>query len=601
MDVDTCVDVSADVTSIPDRHRAGLPRKDVPMKTSHRSLAACAVVLTLALAACSDDGDDSTATSDAGSSATTAVSDATEPASDVTEPASDATEPAGGSGGTGGSFSVSISEPSALDPALAQEVEGAQVIRLLFTTLTTLTPELELAPGAATAWSVADDGVTWTFELDPAATFSDGTTVDAADFVYAIARSADPDLAAPAAYQGYPIAGWADVLEAEASGTIGDVPVAGVTAVDDLTLQIVTDAPFSLLPMLLTYPVFAPVPSELADDPAAAEAFAEEPIGNGPYVMAEPWQHNESITVVRNDSYVGTPGIAEQIDFRIYSDILTSYRDYQAGSLDIARGVPPEEFQAAREQYGELLIQTPLAGLGYIGLPVARAPFDNLDFRKALSLSIDRVALVERVLQGANDPAYGYVPTQVPGASQEPCEACVYDLELAQEHFAASGVEPGTTIVLYDIADDGQAVIEFLTNSWADAFGLEIEVRSFEFAQFLEETAADKVEGPFELGWVWDYPSGYSMLQPLFASGSGANNLSYASDEFDALMTRIETSTDPAEVPGLLNEAEQLVLADLPMLPLTFGREATVHAERISGLQIDAGALYRLELVTVTD
>jgi oligopeptide transport system substrate-binding protein len=204
------------------------------------------------------------------------------------------------------------------------------------------------------------------------------------------------------------------------------------------------------------------------------------------------------------------------------------------------------------------------------------------------------------VQQGAVESAGSYVPPQVPGASDTACEACVYDLELAQEHFAASGVEPGTTIVLYDIADDGQAVIEFLTNTWADAFGLEIEVRSFEFAQFLEETAADKVEGPFELGWVWDYPSGYSMLQPLFASGSGANNLSYASEEFDALMTQIETSTDPAEVPGLLNEAEQVVLADLPMLPLSFGRETTVHAERISGLQVDAGALYRLELVTVT-
>jgi oligopeptide transport system substrate-binding protein len=573
------------------------------MKTSHRSLAACTVVLALALAACSDDsGDsgDSSAASDAPAAASTVASDATEPASDATEPASDATEPATDPAGSGGSFSVSISEPSALDPALAQEVEGAQVVRLLFTTLTTLTPELELVPGVATEWSVADDGVTWTFELDPAATFSDGTTVDAGDFVYAIARTADPDLAAPAAYQGYPITGWADVLEAEASGAVGDVPVAGVTAVDDDTLQIVTDEPFSLLPMLLTYPVFAPVPSELADDPAAAEAFAEQPIGNGPYVMAEPWQHNESITVVRNDSFAGPAGVADEIEFRIYSDLLTAYRDYQAGSLDIVRGLPPEEFQAAKDTYGELFFQTPLAALNYIGLPVGRAPFDNVDFRMALSLSIDREALVDRVLQGAVESAGSYVPPQVPGASDTACEACVYDLELAQEHFAASGVEPGTTIVLYDIADDGQAVIEFLTNTWADAFGLEIEVRSFEFAQFLEETAADKVEGPFELGWVWDYPSGYSMLQPLFASGSGANNLSYASEEFDALMTQIETSTDPAEVPGLLNEAEQVVLADLPMLPLSFGRETTVHAERISGLQVDAGALYRLELVTVT-
>lgn len=565
-----------------------------------RSLIASAVVVALTMAACSDDGGDAVApdTSATVASGVTAAPGDTEEsgvASDTT--AADDTD--GGASAGGGSFSVSISEPAALDPALASEVEGAQVMRLLFATLTRLDPDLVLAPGVATEWSVADDGVTWTFELDPAATFSDGSSVDAGDFVYAIARSADPDLASPAAYQGYPISGWADVLEAEASGAIGDVEVAGVTAIDDDTLQIVTDAPFSLLPMLLTYPVFAPVPSEMADDPAAAEAFAEQPIGNGPYQMSEPWQHNESITLERNQAYAGTPGKAEQIEFRIYSDFLTAYRDWQAGAIDIARGVPPEEFKAAVEQYGDQVVLTPIAALGYIGLPVALAPFDDLDFRQALSLSIDREALTDRVLQGSVDPAYGFVPPQVPGATQEPCAACVFDLELAKEHFDKSGVAPGTKIVLYDIADDGQASIEFLTNTWTDAFGLEIEVRSYEFAQFLEETTPDKLEGPFELGWVWDYPSGYSMIQPLFQSESGANNLSYASDEFDALMNQVETSTDPGEVAALLNQAEQIVLADLPMIPLTFGRDSGVVSERISGLRVDAGSMYRLELVEV--
>ncbi len=571
----------------------------------HRSLIASAVVIALTMAACSDDGDDAVApvtSATVASGATAAPADTEAPdASGVASDTTAADDTDGGASADGGSFSISISEPAALDPALSSEVEGFQVTRLLFTTLTTLNPDLELEPGVATEWSVADDGLTWTFELDPTAKFSDGSTVDAGDFVYAISRSADPDLAAPAGYQGYPISGWADVLDAEASGGIGDVEVAGVSAVDDDTLQIVTDAPFSLLPMLLTYPVFAPVPSELADDAAAAEAFTEQPIGNGPYQMVEPWQHNESITLVRNENYAGPAGKTGEIEFRIYSEILTSYRDYQAGSLDIVRGVPPEEFQAAKDEYGELLIQTPTAALNYIGLPVGRAPFDNLDFRTALSMSIDREALADRVLQGAVEAAYGYVPPQVPGASQEPCAACVFDLALAQEHFEKSGVEPGTKIVLYDIADDGQAVIEFLTNTWTEAFGIEVEVRSFEFAQYLEETAADKVEGPFELGWVWDYPSGYSMIQPLFGSASGANNLSYASDEFDALMTQVETSTDPAEVPDLLNRAEQIVLTDLPMIPMTFGRDAAVHLERISGLIIDAGALYRLELVEVAD
>jgi len=502
---------------------------------------------------------------------------------------------------TGGSFSVSISEPAAIDPALASEVEGTQVMRLLFEPLVKLSADLEVEPGVATDWSVADDGVTWTFTLDPAATFSDGSAVDAGDFLFAFARSADPDLAAPASYQGGPISGWEDVMGGEASGAIGDQPVSGITAIDDHTLRIVTTEPFSLLPKLLTYPVFSPIPSELADEADALAAFGEQPVGNGPYMMTEPWAHNESITVVLNPQYQGTPGAAQQIDFRIYSEILTAYRDFQSGTLDIVRGIPPEEYQNAVTEYGDRLYRTSMASLFYIGLPVAKAPFDNLDFRMALSMSIDREALVERVLQGATDIATGMVPTQVPGALQEACEACVFDLAAAKERFAASGVSPGTKIVLYDIADDGQDVIEFLVNTWRDAFELDVEVRSFEFAQFLDETATDKVEGAFELGWVWDYPSGYSILQPLFASDSGANNLSYANAEFDALMAEVEVSADDKAAVDLLGRAQAIVEADLPLIPLTFASDLGVVGERIGGVKVDAGGMWRLELVTAAD
>jgi ABC-type transport system substrate-binding protein len=251
------------------------------------------VVLVAALgvsaAACAgDDGEGGTTPSSTTPSATTP---ATTTPSTASTTAPDTTEP---SAAPESRFSISISEPAAIDPAMAQEVEGAQVTRLLFQTLVALDPELALVPGAASSWSVADDGVTWTFELRPDATFSDGSAVDAGDFVFAFARSADPDLAAPAAYQGLPIAGWGDVLGAEPSGTVGDVPVSGVRAVDEDTLEIVTAEPFSLLPKLLTYPVFAPVPTELFDDSGASATFADAPVGNGPYMMAEPWQHNES-------------------------------------------------------------------------------------------------------------------------------------------------------------------------------------------------------------------------------------------------------------------------------------------------------------------
>ena len=533
----------------------------------------------------------------AGDTADDAPADATDAPADATDAPADATD-APATTDDEFSFSIGLSEPATIDPGLTQEVEGAHVIRLLFEPLVTLTPDLELRPGVATAWSVADDGVTWTFDLDPAASFSDGRPVVASDFAFAFARAADPDLASPASYQGLPIAGWEEVSVSEPSGAVGDEPVSGVTAVDDHTLTIETVEPFALLPKVLTYPLFAPIAPEYVEGDEQAAAFAEQPIGNGPYMMSEPWQHNEGITVVRNPGFHGTPGGADRIELRIYSDSLTAYKDLEAGALDIARLLPAEAVEDAKGSFPDQFIGKETGTLGYIGFPTNVAPFDDPDIRLALSLAIDREAIAERVWSGTVAPATGMVPTIVPGALPGTCDACAYDPERAKALYDAAGGIPGNSMVVYDIADDGRENLDAILNSWRDVFGLDIEVRSFEFAQYLEETAPGVPVGPFELGWVWDYPSGYSILSPLFESNSGANNLSYANPAFDELMSQAREAADEEAGLEFLSEAQRLVEADLPLAPVSFANESGVYSDRLANVMVDAGSLWRLELVT---
>ena len=480
-------------------------------------------------------------------------------------------------------------------------MEGAQVTLLLFETLVTLSPDLELTPGVATDWGVGDDGVTWTFNLDPAATYSDGRPVVASDFAFAFARSADPDLASPAAYQGLPIDGWADVNEAEPNGEVGDTPISGVTAVDDHTLTVVTDGPFSLLPKVLTYPIFAPIAPDYVDTPDKAAAFADRPTGNGMYAMSGPWEHNVGITVVRNPSFHGTPGVADQIEFKIYSDQATAYRDFEAGNVDIARNIPPELIGPALSDHPDEFLETQTAILGYIGFPTSVAPFDNPDIRTAFSLAIDREAIAERVYSGTQSPATGMVPMQVPGALQETCDACTYDPDRAKALFEAAGGVPGNSIVVYDISDDGQEDLDPVLNSWRDLFGIDIEVRSFEFAQYFDETAADKVAGPFELGWVWDYPSGYSFLSPLFESTSGVNNFGYANADFDAELAKVRTAKDEESGLPFLAEAQRIVESEMPLAPVLFANDLGVYAPKLSNVVVDAGAIWRLHLISVNE
>lgn len=578
---------------------------------------ALAIPLLLAAASCSSDDSSSDSSTPASTASSAASSVSSAPANapanapaDTSATDTSATDTgatseettvasAGAPTGDASSFSVSISEPAAIDPGLSQEVEGSQVIRLLFQTLVSLDPTLAVVPGVATDWAVGDDGLTWTFDLSPNAVFSDGRPVVADDFVFAFARAADPDFAAPAAYQGLPIKGWADVSGADPSGAIGDEPVAGVTAVDDHTLTIETESPFALLPKVLTYQMFSPVASEYVDTEEKAAAFAEEPIGNGPYKMSGPWEHNVGITVEKNDTYAGTAGVTDSIEFRIYSGIATAYRDFQAGELDINRGVPPEEIKDAMETYGERLLLTPTGQLNYIGFPTNVAPFDNPDIRLALSLAVDREAIAERIFSSTILPATGVVPSNVPGALTTVCDACDYDPERAKEIYESAGGIPGDSIVLYDISDDGQAGLEPVINSWRELFGLEVEVRSFEFAQYIEETAAGKPVGPFELGWVWDYPSMYSFLSPLFESTSDVNNFGYSNPDFDALLEQARTAPDEEAGLAFLTEAQAIVEKDLPLIPGTFGKDIGVVSEAMTNVRVDPGALWRLELIGV--
>ena len=389
--------------------------------------------------------------------------------------------------------------------------------------------------------------------------------------------------------------------EAEPSGEVGDTPISGVTAVDDHTLTVVTDGPFALLPKVLTYPIFAPIAADYVDTPDKAAAFADRPVGNGMYVMSGSWEHNVGITVERNPSFHGTPGIADQIEFKIYSDAATAYRDFEAGNVDIARNIPPELIVPAMSDHPDEFLKTQTASLGYIGFPTTVAPFDNPDIRKAFSLAIDREAIAERVTSGTQSPATGMVPKQVPGALQETCDACTYDPDRAKELFDAAGGVPGNSIVVYDISDNGQEDLDPVLNSWRDLFGIEIEVRSFEFAQYLDETAADKVAGPFELGWVWDYPSGYSFLSPLFESTSGVNNLGYANAEYDAALAKVRVAKDEESGLTFLAEAQRIVESEMPLAPVLFANDLGVHAPKLTNILVDAGAIWRLELIDVNE
>ena len=530
-------------------------------------------VLALVVTACNG-GTDETSTTAGATDATSATTEA----------------------GASSAITVGIVEPFAIDPVNTADNQAFQIVRLLFDGLTDVTQDQEVAPAVASSWESADN-IVWTFTLRDDVTFSNGRTVTADDFVFAWNRVANPESASEVAYQGLPIDGWGDVMDGAAT------EISGIRAVDDRTLEITLFEPFAFFPKVLSHPVFSPVPAEELDTEEKAAAFGEQPIGNGPYQMTGPWEHNVRIPLERHDGYYGTAGNPDEIEFRIYSGSDPMYRDVQAENLDIGfQAVSPALLSSAEDEFGDRLLNVPVGAVNFLGIPVATPPFDNPDISRALSMAIDREAIAERIHQGTVAPAMGLVPPQALGAVADACDGyCSFNPDKAKELYDAAGGIPEGRVLLYFASGAGQEdEIEVIANSWRTTFGIEVDIAVDEFSPYLDQLYGPGVGDRIYYGsWIWDYPSAYSFLSPLLESTSFDNLAPWINDEFDALLAESRGAADEAAGIPALEAAQRIAGDQLPLIPIYFASDISVHGERVGNVFEGADGILYLEFVTV--
>jgi ABC-type transport system substrate-binding protein len=489
---------------------------------------------------------------------------------------------------------MEICEPESLIPQVNAETCGSQVLKGLFTPLITFDTDDNLVYAVAESIE-SDDQVTWTVTLREGWTFHDGTPVTAQSFVDAWNWGAYGPNGAGNNYFfgpfGVNIVGY-DELNPEEGDPATD-QMSGLQVVDDRTFTVELGAPFSEFPITVGYNAFYPLPESFFAD---SEAFNEAPVGNGPYMMDGSWEHDVGINVVRYEDYAGTPGNADAVEFRIYGDPDTAYRDVQAGNLDLMTAVPPEQIEAAEAEFGDRFLESPSSSFSYIGFPLYEPAFENADLRKAFSMAIDRQAIIDAIFFGTLTPADDMVSPVVQGYREGVCQYCVYDPEQAKELFDAAGGYDGTLEIWFNNDGGHEEWIEAVSNQWSQNLGIEnIEFQSMPFARYLgrldqgldDDDATPGVTGPFRLGWVMDYPSMQNYLENLHGTGAGSNYTTHSNADFDELIAQGKQATSLEEAVSLYQQADDIILEEMPIIPLWFGLGQSVYNDTITNVIVD--------------
>jgi oligopeptide transport system substrate-binding protein len=463
-------------------------------------------------------------------------------------------------------------EPETLDPQRARTDAAFNILRDLFEGLTAVGPDGEPRPAAAESWQVSEDGLEYTFRLREGLRWSNGDALVAGDFVAGMRRLVDPATASPYAQVFEPVLNAAAIVR-------GEKPPAslGVGAPDERTVVIRLAHPAPYLLGLLAQPGTFPVHGPSLAEHGQEHARPGRLVSNGAFVLSD-WVVGSHVVAERNPSYwnAAATGVA-RVHFVHQADVATEFRQYRAGELDLSYSVPASQFGWIRENLPGELHVSPQLSIYYYGFNLTQPPFKgNPGLRRALSLVIDRKRLTTAVTGLGEAPAYSWVPPGVANYTPQQFDYAGRSYEErvaeARELYRRSGYSserPLEVEIRYNSGDVHNRLAVAIAAMWKDALGIETTLYAEEFRALLQTIQARKETQVFRSSWVGDYNDAFTFAQ-LHQSSFGINLTGYSNPAYDALLDEAMRTADPVRRRSLLEEAERLVLADHPVLPLYF-------------------------------
>jgi oligopeptide transport system substrate-binding protein len=486
---------------------------------------------------------------------------------------------------------IGIGEPKHIFPANAGESEGGQVVYSLFAGL--LDYDKDNKPYNVIADSITTtDSTVWTIKLKDGFTFHNGEKVTSESFIDAWNWGAYGPNASDVNPYYAQIKGYTEINPGKNAAAPTTKKLSGLAKIDDLTFTVTLASPFADFSTELGYTAFYPMPKAAFDSSGnVTKAYEDAPIGNGPYKVKGQWNHNQSIETTRFDGWKGNKAKAAGLTFKIYLDQAAQYADTLAGTLDADKSIDSTNLGNAKNDFGSRYKSSPSSYVGYMAFPLYDANYANPDVRKAISMAIDRDQIVKTVFYGAYQVAHSFISPAIPGYRKDTCgEACTFNAAAAKALYkSANG--PSALQISYNNDGGHKEWIEAVCNQLKNTLGVTCEAKPEAKFPDLLQKLKEKTPGigMFRSAWSMDYPSMYDYLQPLFATESipDPNHNSYSNPAFDTLLKQGTAATNQADAIKIWQQAEDLLVKDLPRAPLWYRPNNYVTSKKVKTVDVN--------------
>ncbi|MFM2042011.1 MAG: hypothetical protein RLY86_587 [Pseudomonadota bacterium] len=478
-------------------------------------------------------------------------------------------------------------EPSSLDPHKGTDMQSSRIGYDLFEGLLTYDRDGNTVPGAAERWEITADGLTYTFHLRADGRWSDGTPVTAHDFVFAWRRLVDPATISDYAFFLWPLRNATAITKGDAAPD-----TLGVEAVDDLTLRLTLERPTGWFLSSLAHRSTYPVQKANFEALGAGAVAPGKLVSNGAYRLTG-YVPQGNVTLEKNPHYRDAANVRiDRVVFHHSDSPETELRRFRAGELDTVQMAPVTQIDWLRQNMPDAIRFYPVLATYYLPINMTREPLGSTPaLRRALSLALDRTAIAERITKSGERPAWTFTP---PGAGEYtpplPPEAALTQAErdeMARRLLAEAGYGPGGKTleveILHATSENTRRVMVAVAAMWQQKLGAKVTLNNQEWKVVLQKAGSKDYPGLSSLAWIGDFPDPYTFLKVLRSDVGPINRAGYANPAYDRLLDEADRLLEPAARMAKLAEAEALMLADMPLIPIYHGTYRNLVSPRVTG------------------
>jgi peptide/nickel transport system substrate-binding protein len=509
-------------------------------------------------------------------------------------------------------------DPVVLDGALVSDGESLRAIDQMFEGLVTLEPgTTEVIPALAESWEISDDGLDYTFTLREGVKFHDGTDFNADAVCFNFERWYNFEGSfqnADASYYYQAVFGFGGF--ANKPGSPDDSNYAGCEVVDDSTVTLSIRTPSASLLSALTLPALAiHSPDALQEFEADAgkvdaegifrptgDYATEHPTGTGPYKFEE-WVRGDHLTMVRNEDYWGDiPGNIETLIFKPIADPAARLQALQTGEIQGYDLVDPQDYETIEGDDSLQLMPRPAFNVGYVGFNQGIKPYDDPAVRQAFAHAVNRQEVVDAFYAGQGEVAKEFMPPELFGYADDVTEY-EFDADKAKQILEDAGY---TLPVEIDFAfptdverpymPDPQANFEAMVNDLEECC-FKVETKSATWSPDYLSNADTGKYGAYLLGWTGDFGDPDNFIGTFFQDEQPA--WQHGNQDIMDKLDEAERETDPDARIALYEEANRLIMEELPGLPYVHTKPGLAFTADVSGYVPSPISLEPFALVTV--